>query len=511
MDLPQTDAGIPAPGIDPTTEELAGINTLAQIFDWLGTAEPARVALCAALGGGTPRLRDVVYIKGNDWDNAVASVSISVPDNNEPRHLTPVECGHMAMLRRICRLRLGLRAVEVLDTGRPAAGLQGSGLDMASPLSQGSTLASPNSAPSISTSDPKLKLSIILDPSLDSDLIRLPHSQVRGLFNAYAKNRGAEPAEDVEPTVEQISAVAQVVASDLVPYADFALLGPHGRRLVGKLSYMAWTFQPDGTWHRKELPGPPSFEHWWSSFRVLRTIFLLLDIAPPELLDNYGEMLRGFHTLYGPSAWFLIYTADVRMRSEQFDRLRRYAERDHEAVTTTGLTSTSTFDPAKPWHATFRAALADKLWWDENLHRPAILFLTRVKSASESVADGTVQDSLDTDSGMGSRQSRPRSRSRPKHREREPQRSRQQARDGYTKAGQKICDAFNSPGGCSRRGCNDCHICKSCKQRGHGEHNCKTRDRVRLTPAPPTPPLPGRGGGHGGKGGSKMGKGNRHR
>ena len=143
MDLPQTDAGIPAPGIDPTTEELAGINTLAQIFDWLGTAEPARLALCASLGGGTPRLRDVVYIKGNDWDNAVANVSIPVPDN-DPRQLTPMESGHMAMLRRICRLRLGLRAVEVPDTGRPAVGLQSSGLDMGSLFTQGSTLALSN-------------------------------------------------------------------------------------------------------------------------------------------------------------------------------------------------------------------------------------------------------------------------------------------------------------------------------------------------------------------------------
>ena len=61
---------------------------MAQIFDWLGTAEPARLALCASLGGGTPRLRDVVYIKGNDWDNAVANVSIPVPDN-DARQLTP--------------------------------------------------------------------------------------------------------------------------------------------------------------------------------------------------------------------------------------------------------------------------------------------------------------------------------------------------------------------------------------------------------------------------------------
>ena len=49
------------------------------------------------------------------------------------------------------------------------------------------------------------------------------------------------------------------------------------------------------------------------------------------------------------------------------------------------------------------------------------------------MADGTVQDSLDTTSGAGSGQARPRSRSRQRHREREPQRSKKQARDGYTK------------------------------------------------------------------------------
>ena len=39
--------------------------------------------------------------------------------------------------------------------------------------------------------------------------------------------------------------------------------------------------------------------------------------------------------------------ADVRMRSEQFERLRRRAERDHAAVGSAG--STSKYDPTKPW------------------------------------------------------------------------------------------------------------------------------------------------------------------
>jgi hypothetical protein len=174
----------------------------------------------------------------------------------------------------------------------------------------------------------------------------------------------------VELTLEQISAVAKVVASDLVPLADFSILGPRGRHLVGNsmtLPGRSNLTEPgcerNFIGHRLLITGGPV------TGRVLRTVFLLLDIAPPELLDNYGELVRSFHLMYGPSAWFIIYTADVRMRSEHFDSLRRYAERDHDAAVKAG--SPLSFDPAKPWHATFRRALADKLWWDENLHRPA--------------------------------------------------------------------------------------------------------------------------------------------
>ena len=113
------------------------------------------------------------------------------------------------------------------------------------------------------STEPKIKLSMVLDPSLESELVRLPQTMVRALFTKYIAVRGAEPSEDIEPTHEQVSAVHQVITNDFVPYADFAIWSPHGKRMVGKLSYCAYTFQPDGTWHRRELPGPPSWDHWW--------------------------------------------------------------------------------------------------------------------------------------------------------------------------------------------------------------------------------------------------------
>ena len=90
---------------------------------------------------------------------------------------------------------------------------------------------------SAAMAETSIKLSMVLDPSIDTILVRLAPPVIRDLFTAYQVKRGAEPSEEVEPTTEQISALAQVIAADLVPYADFSVLGPHGRRLLRKLQY----------------------------------------------------------------------------------------------------------------------------------------------------------------------------------------------------------------------------------------------------------------------------------
>ena len=54
--------------------------------------------------------------------------------------------------------------------------------------------------PRATAAEPRLKLSVILDPALDSELV-----------------------------LEQVSAVHQVITADLVPFAHCALFGPHGK------------------------------------------------------------------------------------------------------------------------------------------------------------------------------------------------------------------------------------------------------------------------------------------
>ena len=83
------------------------------------------------------------------------------------------------------------------------------------------------------------------------------------------------------------------------------------------------------------------------------------------------------------------------MRSELFERLRRIAERTHDA--TIAVNGKSKYDPAQPWATVFAMAFGEetKTWWDHNLHRDALLFLTIVRSAAAITDDGAFQPALD--------------------------------------------------------------------------------------------------------------------
>ena len=208
------------------------------------------------------------------------------------------------------------------------------------------------------------------------------------MFEDYESTRGGEPHKDVEPTSDQIAAVKQLIGEDVPPYVDFAIFGPYGRRILRKITFVAWAMASGGEWVKREIPGPPDFGTWWKSWRLLKTTFLLLGIATTEVLDNYGEFIRGLHDRYGPQCWFLICLGDARMRSEEFERIRRRCEKVHARDTEAGRDSV--FRPAMPWDAVFREATIDRDFWDEEVKDKAVLFLAQVKGSRELSSDDTL-------------------------------------------------------------------------------------------------------------------------
>jgi hypothetical protein len=116
----------------------------------------------------------------------------------------------------------------------------------------------------------------------------------------------------------------------------------------------------------------------------------MLGAADPAHLDNYSELIRSYDETFGPVCWPIIYVADTRCRSEEFDRIKRRLSINLAANRQNPLG----FDVARPWNTVFKHALpgsgrdADKFWKDE-CETKCYLFLTSVRIAGQLLDEGT--------------------------------------------------------------------------------------------------------------------------
>ena len=97
------------------------------------------------------------------------------------------------------------------------------------------------------------------------------------------------------------------------------------------------------------------------------------------------EMVRSHSALYDDAS-FVVYNADVWVRSEQFERFApegRAGTTQRPGRITTQL---SRAGRSSRWPSRTR--------WNENLHRPAMFHLTRIKWAATAVAEGTAPQDL---------------------------------------------------------------------------------------------------------------------
>ena len=97
--------------MDPTETELNGMADLNGVYDWAGLADDVRTKLGEALGGPT-LIRDVAYVSKDAWELVVGSLKGLGPVTRDgspraERELSHVERGRLAMVRRVCFLRLG--------------------------------------------------------------------------------------------------------------------------------------------------------------------------------------------------------------------------------------------------------------------------------------------------------------------------------------------------------------------------------------------------------------------
>ena len=143
--------------MDPAPSRLAAIHTLDQFFEEAGVHTPLKEGILDALGGPTS-VREVAFVSEEDWQELATTLTVNPEPGAEgpTQVLTPVQKSRIRFLQRVARLTAGLP------------------VERERPLPEASAAPQPPSK--------RVKLSSLVDPSAEAELVNLDSSVVRSMF-----------------------------------------------------------------------------------------------------------------------------------------------------------------------------------------------------------------------------------------------------------------------------------------------------------------------------------------
>ena len=232
----------------------------------------------------------------------------------------------------------------------------------------------------------RFKVNLVSDQASEVELEVLPDAEVTAPYSNYAVVAGGLPPADEDPSVYQLSVVADHIKNLRVPYVDFSIFVPHANRHMKRLKMNGSMMGADGRLVPVELYMPPTYDQWEKCYNILATILRMTKVVSLVAVDRYRAHIRKFATRYGPKVWHLVYQADVRMRSEHMERMRISAMHDRAVAMTSGSMG-HPFDPSSPYQYLWDEACKEKTWWSDELTENAMLVLTHTASLSTLVSD----------------------------------------------------------------------------------------------------------------------------
>lgn len=94
-------------------------------------------------------------------------------------------------------------------------------------------------------------------------------------------------------------------------------------RFFKTLKFLNHVLQADGTFKAVEVPGPPSYDHWLTLWRVFENTLLMFEhdvtaghkvpVVTQASLEEYRDTFRDMVVNY-PEAWHLLVVAEDRCR-----------------------------------------------------------------------------------------------------------------------------------------------------------------------------------------------------
>ena len=209
------------------------------------------------------------------------------------------------------------------------------------------------------------------------------------------------------------------------------------------------------------------------------------------------DVIKSYNSRYSHSCWHLIYQADVRMRLEHAERIRRRGEAEFTRAASAG--KHRDFDSANQWEWVWSVIPEEQRFWREELEEPCMLVLARSGSLSSMVqGDAPVSSDGGTGGSPGKR-----ARSVPDSSRVPPSPKVHNVSDGIystSRRGVRLCEEFQN-GLCEgvdlnarcKKNSDGVHQCSRCLGADHCAKDCNKT---------PRPPSLGKGKGKG-KGGRK--------
>ena len=425
--------------MDPSFVELASISDIGGVFQWLDISSDVAAALRAAIGDHSS-LRAWARVPPARFAAAISALTVTAEGTEGPttRPLSPMEEGQVGDVVRVAGLALratmgpqapGLAASVIslpvstlANSGETASGREAvaeqptSGREAVVGGASGSQEGGGEGTPSgegrptaegtherhhaglplggVTLEGPaatlvpgevaatKLKISTILDQADDTEIKPLSVATLRDMLASWQhySNDDEPPNEHEEATGDQLSALAFRIKAGGTPYVDFGVWRPHGAEMGRALKFTAHFVTPSGETIRREISGPASFGDWAKAWRVFAFAMEVVGAASRTRLKRYHDIISALNDDYS-QMWWVVACADHKMRKSHLERIRRRLAQEHEQLTGVGLPSA--FDPVRPWDAAFREAARDRDFWNTEVEKKVLQYVTAQKSQKE--------------------------------------------------------------------------------------------------------------------------------
>jgi len=470
--------------MDPTQAELDAFNTVAEIATWLGIEGDTEDA-STDLGS----LLRLIGLRGDHHPRALAAIGttdieavLAIWRVGEPAAApTPALRAQAGELGRLARVRCG-REPTFAEAERRRKQLEEVTLLQAQAAAQSAGAASGGSP---KASPRKVKASQVINQMDEADLSILDPAALKRSYEIFTAKMGALPSHDHECTAEQVSALHSLASSGAPLYVDLAVWGPHHYRLLKKIKLSGMQIMPNGVLHNIELAGPPNFEMWEKCMTVFKTGCIQLELLSPARVEAYMNVIKSYNSRYSHGCWHLVYQADVRMRLEHAERVRRRGESEKANATAAGLHHD--YVDKNPWEWVWSKMPEESRFWREELEEPCMLVLARTGSLQQMVqGDAPVAN----DSGQGSTGgTNDSSRGKKKHPASPSgfQKVHNVTEGIYTTNRRGLplcqdfqrgmCDSIDANRRCRKNG-NDVHQCNKCLCPDHGGRDCGKAPRM---------------------------------